>query len=67
MKKWEFYVSQNGWEYAGKVIITANKVEATWSDKTNQSRESGENEIGDTLIADGIKIQFDEALSEVKL
>ena len=47
LKKWEFLISQNDWEYAGSVIITAKKVEVV--NKT-------------TILADGIRLEFDEEI-----
>ena len=49
MDKWTVEISQNGWEYTGWVMITAKKVERI-----------GE----DTILADGIRIQFDEEIRE---
>jgi len=49
MDKWVIEISQNGWEYAGWIKIEAEKVERI-----------GE----DTILADGIRIQFDEEIRE---
>jgi len=49
MKQWTIIVSQNGWEYSGYVRIKANKVDR----------------VGDgnmTILADGVEIEFDEAI-----
>lgn len=49
MDKWTVEISQNGWEYTGWCTIKAEKVE-----------KIGE----DTILADGIRIQFDEEIRE---
>lgn len=51
MKKWKIIISQNGWEYEGYAIITANVVEGT----------------NDTIVADGVYIKFDEQIRDPKI
>lgn len=46
-KKWAIEVSQNGWEYTGRVTVVAVRVEKT-----------GEKSV----IADGVEIEFDEEI-----
>jgi hypothetical protein len=47
LKEHTIEISQNGWEYTGWATVTAKKVE-----KLNDT----------TILADGIKIQFDEEI-----
>lgn len=49
MDKWTVEISLNGWEYSGWVIIQARKVE-----------KISEN----TILADGIRIKFDEEVRD---
>ena len=50
--KWGVEISQNGWEYTGYAIITANNVK----------------KIGDMkLLADGVEIEFDEEITQPKV
>lgn len=47
VKRWELEISENGWEYTGTIFITAKKIELI--DKT-------------TILADGVKIEFNEEI-----
>ena len=66
-KKWKFLCSQNGWEYAGLLIVTAEKVEYYYS-KGNRDEEwdasyykkSYPDSDGNTILADGVEIYIDE-------
>jgi len=50
MKRWYIGISQNGWEYEGSAVITAKS--CVRSEKEN------------TVIADGIEIEFDEEIKD---
>lgn len=64
MKKHFFHVSQNGWEYEGRITITANEVQFEWSDKHSKEYHEQFHALmqanGDVIIADGIRIELDE-------
>jgi hypothetical protein len=64
LSKFKYFVSSNGWEYAGKVLITANVVENSWSslEQREYYKRHCPRDIpdGDTITADGVRIQFDE-------
>lgn len=49
-KQWTICINQNGGEYVGWVIITANNVLQT-------------NKV--TILADGVSIEFDEVILEI--
>lgn len=60
MKTHKILVSQNAWEYSGRVLIKANDVKFKFTDPYRQEHKR-EDEDGDTLMADGVEIIFDEA------
>ena len=65
MKTWKFLVSQNGWEYAGMVLIKANSVECKWNGEDwdiGYRKGHYPQEDGNTIVADGIEISFDEGI-----
>jgi len=47
LQEFKIEISQNGWEYTGWATVTAKQIE-----KVNDT----------TILADGIKIQFDEEI-----
>lgn len=49
MKEYQVTISQNDWEYEGYANITCNHIFKV---------------ADDTVVADGIKIQFDEEISD---
>jgi len=51
--KYTVEISQNGWEYVGFVFIEATAL------------TKHQDDANDFLVADGVKISFDEAIGEV--
>lgn len=50
MKKFEVTVSQNGWEYTGRVYVQCNEI-AKVSDRA--------------ILADGVEVEFDEEVGSI--
>ncbi len=51
--KYTVEISQNGWEYVGFAFVEANAL----------TKHQGDDR--DFIVADGVKISFDEAIGEV--
>lgn len=62
LKKYILGVSSNGWEYIGWVNIYAKDAKYEWDD--NAYKHDDEKEDGNVVIADGVKIVFDEPFFE---
>lgn len=62
MKYWKFLLSSNNWEYATSVQITAKEISCGFKTPEDKKAwgESDPDVDGDTIIADGVEIKFDE-------
>lgn len=62
MKKVKLLVSQNGWEYTGKVVIDYNETyELVYPDDIDEfALDSMGHPATKIIIVDGVKIEFDE-------
>lgn len=63
MKSWIFHVAQNAGEYFGWVRVSANQLTVEWSSDEAKERAAYWNldHDGDVIIADGVRIEFDES------
>lgn len=63
MKKFKFLCSQNGWEYAGEMIIEAEVIKYFWAGDAFEYEYYKHNypdSAGNTIVADGVTIHIDE-------